>query len=132
MNSGQRSFVAGVDIGPSLFLKISGVHKVAVAGVGDPAYGVSHEGTREAPIPGITPLHAAAGESVTVYGPNDNCEVLCGAAVTAGAFVKPDANGKAVTASATDPYYAQAINTTTGADQKLKITLVRGVMSIGT
>lgn len=127
MNSNQRSFVASGSIGPSLFVKIAGVHTVAVAGAGDAAYGVSHQGTREAPIPGVTPLHAADGEGCMVYGPGDNCEVLCGAAVAAGAFVKVDAAAKAVTAASTNHYYGQAINTTTAADQLLKVTLIRGV-----
>jgi hypothetical protein len=119
MNSNQRSFQAAEDIGSSLFVVVSGVHTVSVAGAGEAVYGVSHEGSREAPIPGVTPLAAATGESVLVYGPGDNCEVLCGAAVAAGAFVKSDAAGKAVTAGS-ENYYGQAINATSAADQKLK------------
>lgn len=127
MNSNQRSFVAGADIAPSTFVKITGVHTVSPSVAGNVVYGVSHEGTREAPIPGVTPMAALTGESVMVYGPGDNCEVLCGAAVTAGDLLKSDANGKAITASAADKYFAQAINTTTAANQLLKVTLVRGV-----
>lgn len=126
MNSNQRSFLASVDIGTSLFVKISGVHTVAVAGVGDEAYGVSHEGTREAPIPGVTPLHAASGESALIYGPGDNCEVLAAEAISAGDFLRPNSAGKAVVAADGENYFAQAVNTVTAEDQKVKITLVRG------
>lgn len=127
MQSNQRSFRASANINTSRFVKISGPHTVAQCVANEQAYGVSHEGTQEAPIPGVTPLAASSGESCLVYGPGDNCEVECGAAVTAGAFVKPDANGRAITASANDKYSGQAINSTGAANQKLKITLVRGV-----
>lgn len=128
MQSNQRSFVAGEDIGPSLFVVISDKHTVSVAGAGESVYGVSHEGSREAPIPGVTPLAAAEGEPVLVYGPGDNCEVLCGAAITAPARLKSDANGKAIAATGGDEYYAEAVSDTTAANQKVKITLVRGTV----
>lgn len=128
MQTNQRSFVASADIEPSRFVKISGVQSVAKAGADENVYGVSQEGTREAPIPGVTPMHALTGEPVSVYGPGDNCEVECGAAVTAGARVKSDANGRAITATAGDEYYGEAVNTTTTASQKLKITIVRGTV----
>jgi hypothetical protein len=131
MNSNQRSFMAAENIGPSLFVslvKSSGVNmgQVEVADVGQVAYGISHEGTREAPIPGVVPVHAIAGEPCMVYGPGDNCEVLCGEAVVAGQFVRPNAAGKAVVCAEGDLYSAQAVSTTTAADQKLKVTILRG------
>jgi len=128
MQSNSRSFVAGADIEPSRFVKISAAHTVVKAGADEAVYGVSHEGTREAPIPGVSPLTASTGEPVLVYGPGENCEVDCGAAVAAGAFVKSNAAAKAVTAGDGDEYYAQAVSATTAADQKLKITLVRGTI----
>lgn len=127
MNSNQRSFVAGEDLGPSLWAKISGLHIVSLAGVDSAPYGVTHEGTREAPIPGVTPLHAAAGESATIYGPGDNCEILSGEAITAGDFLRPDATNRAVVCSEGENYYAQAVSTVSGAGQLVKITLIRGV-----
>jgi hypothetical protein len=126
MQSNQRSFQASADIDPSVFVKISGNHTVATAGAGEAVYGVSHEGTREAPIPNVTPKCALAGESVMVYGPGDQCEVLAAEAISAGAFVKSNSAGKAVAVGTGAMYYAQAINSVGAANQKLKITLVRG------
>jgi hypothetical protein len=126
MQSNQRSFVASADVDPSVFVKISGVHSVATAGAGEAVYGVTQEWTREAPIPGVTPKAALAGEPVTVYGPGDQCEVLAGEAINAGAFVKSNSAGKAVAVGTGAMYYAQAVNTVTAANQKLKVTLVRG------
>jgi hypothetical protein len=127
MQSSQRSFVAGEDIGVSLFVDVSGNHEVSVADVGSAPYGISHEGTREAPIPGVTPVHALEGESCMVYGPGDNCEVTSGEAVAAGDFLTVDSAGRAVVAGIGEEYYAQAVNTVAAANQMVKVTLVRGV-----
>jgi len=128
MQSNQRSFIAGEDIAPSLFVDVSAKHAVSVSDLAGVPYGISHEGTREAPIPGNAALTALSGESVLVYGPGDACEVLAGAAVAAGKFLKPDANGKAIIALPGENYYAQTVNAVTAADQKLKVTIIRGVV----
>lgn len=120
------AFVANAAIGPSLFVKQVSAFRVEVAGDANRCIGVSHEGTREAPIPGITPLAAAAEESVRIYGMGEVCEVICGAAVTANAYVTPDADGKAVTAVAGEEYCGRALNTTTVAGQRLRIQVMFG------
>ncbi len=132
MQGNQRSFTASEDIGSSLFvnlIKSSGVNQaqIEVSGANEVAYGVSHEGSREAPIPGVTPIAAASGESCVVYGLGDPCEVLCAEAVNAGDYLKPNSAGKAVVASEGDQYSAQAVSTTSATDQKVKVTVMRGI-----
>ena len=93
------SFVAGEEIASSLIVKISTAadHTVLKAVVNDYPFGVTHEGSREAPIPNVTPVAAASGESVRVYGPGETCEVQVGSGVvvTAGFPVMADADSKA-------------------------------------
>lgn len=107
------SFVAGAAIGPSLFLTFaaSGASHTLIQAVGAtlPIVGISGEGTREAPIPGVTPSHASTGEPVKVYGLGDVCEVIAGGTIDAGDFLTSDADGKAVAVSAGGQYGARAL-----------------------
>lgn len=93
------SFVFGEDCATSLIVKrsTSADHTVLKCGFGERPAGVAHEGSREAPIPGITPLVAKSGESARVYGPGETCEVEVGSGVvvTHGYPVMADANSKA-------------------------------------
>lgn len=104
------SFVLGEDAGPSLIVKpdVANDHTVLLATEGDDVWGVLHEGTREAPIPGITPLAGAAGESVRVYGDTETCEVIAGVAITAGDKVGPDSASKGQPAIHGFPYVGKA------------------------
>lgn len=99
MPTQNPSFVFGEDCAPRLIVKRSQAadHTVLKCGFGELPCGVAHEGSREAPIPGITPLAAASGESARVYGPGETCEVEVGSGVvvTAGFPVMADANSKA-------------------------------------
>jgi len=78
---------------------------------GDRVIGVSQEGT------GLwsTSTAAVAGDQLRVFGPGEVALVECGGTVTAGAWVKSDANGKAVVASA-DEDFVGGIALQAGAD----------------
>lgn len=99
MPTESPSFVFGEDCAPSLIVKRSTAadHTVLKCGFGELPCGVAHEGSREAPIPGISVLAAVLGESARVYGPGETCEVEVGSGVvvTAGYPVMADANSKA-------------------------------------
>lgn len=48
---------------------------------------------------GVSAFDAASGEPITVYGAGNIVPVTAGGAISAGAYVASDANGKAVAAS---------------------------------
>lgn len=127
MPAQSPSFIAKGDIPPSRFVKISADHGVVICGAGDEAVGVSHEGTREAPITGITPLAAKEGESCQVYTDTWPCEVVAGGTITAGAKLKPDANGAAVAAANGDVYSAIA-RAGAASGERVKVTVTAGRM----
>lgn len=103
------SFIARGDIAPSIFVKLDGSdHGIVAAGADDDAVGVSYPGSREAPLPGVTPLAAIDGESCQVFTEATPCEIVAGASITAGDLLKPNASGHAIPATATDKYSARA------------------------
>jgi hypothetical protein len=123
------SFIARGDIGTSLFVKQNGTdHGVVICAAGDEAIGVSHEGTREAPITGITPLTAKSGEGVMVYTDTFPCEIVAGGTIAAGDKLVPDSTARAIAAGAGQIYSAIArAGATVG--QRVKATVQRGVVS---
>lgn len=123
------SYRFGEDIGPSLFVKASTAapHTVLKAALGEKAIGVTHEGTREAPIPGITPLCAKSGESARVYGEDETCDVIAGAvAITDGSFVRPDADSKAIPA-VHGFWYAGRVQKGVAAGERASIQVQTGI-----
>lgn len=95
-------FVANGTINTARFVKlISGTKfRVAQAGDNEACYGVSTQQARRPEITGTlaaTTEAAVAGEQIDIEQPGSLAWVTAGAAVVEGAFVKSDANGKAVT-----------------------------------
>lgn len=130
--SSLRTFIASADVRPCRFVRGSGEFRQAEAAANAVAYGVSGEGTTDAPIPLVTDRFAArAGQALLVYGPGDTCEVEAGAAIDASAgpvYLKPDAQGRAVAATTGQHYSAEAHTSATAAGQRVKCTIIRGVM----
>jgi len=100
------TYVAGEDLAPMRFVKRSTTENNAVLYADDgtvPIVGVTHNGTREAPIPSVSDsLVAADGEPVRVHGLGDRCEVEAGGTITDGAELTATTDGTAVVASAGD------------------------------
>lgn len=126
MSGTAASYVASADIRPSRFVKISGNNTVAECVANDQAIGISDESTELAPIPGAAVLAASSGNACRVYGLGEQCEVIAGGTVTAGQYLKPDANGLAVACSATNIYSAIA-RTGGTVNQRLRVEVARGV-----
>jgi hypothetical protein len=122
------NFIAKGNIPSSVFVKQSGDHGIVVCVAGDEAIGVSHEGSREAPITGITPLAAISGESCQVYTETWPCEIIAGGTIVAGDKIAPDADGKGVAANAGSVYSAIA-RAGAAAGERIKATVQRGVMT---
>lgn len=127
MAGNGQQFQASADINVSVFVSISGDNQVATAGAGDEAIGVMHESSWYTPIPGASAdLAVPAGQSKRVYQATESCEVLVGTgALTAGQFVKPDANGKAVVA-ATGENYSAVVTSGAAAGGRAKVLISAG------
>lgn len=105
---------ANGNIYPCRFVKLdpSGDHLVLQAGAGDKCIGVSQRGQHAAPLDGLESGNYAATQAspelqISTFG--ETVEIDCGGTITPGDRLKSDANGKAITAGATDPSYAVAI-----------------------
>ena len=129
--SQSPSYVASADILPAKFVKIvSGTdHQIEICVADDLAVGVTHESTMDAALPGVLAANLPAvksGTSCRIYGLAESCEIEAGGTITAGAYLKPDADGKAVAASSTDEYSAKA---RAGAvvGEKVQVYIERGV-----
>jgi hypothetical protein len=101
------NYVAGEDLYPARFVKRATDEGNAVLmsddGTTAPCVGVTHNGTREAPIPSVTTAYAALdGEPVRVHGLGDTCEVEAGETLTDGAEVAAGTDGVAMLATAGD------------------------------
>ena len=114
---------AGSAITGKRFVKVSAAKQSDALGgniVAAPA------GAGEHPI-GVAGYDIASGSKGPVLRGHKIVPITCGAAVTAGAAVMSDANGKAVTwtsaASEANRRCGVAINTTTAADQELFVAL---------
>lgn len=126
---GNPSYVMGEDIGPSLFVKQdpSADHQALKATQYGDTIGVTHEGTRTAPIPDVTALAAKSGEAVRIYGTGETCEVNVGStAIVAGQRVRPDANSKATPAVHGFPFGGRAL-AAAGASGKVRMVVERGI-----
>ena len=124
----QRSYIARGTILPARFVKRDTAtnHGVLQCVAGEMAVGISYEGTRAAPIPGVTAQAAIVGENVLVYTETMPCEVVAGGTIAAGDYLKPDADGAAVACAIGEAYSAIAdANCVSG--QNCKVTVTSGI-----
>lgn len=103
----MASKVAAGNIAPSIFVKEDTADgKVLASGAGEIIYGISQEGSRNAPLTGRDDGYCAiAGENLRVYkNPEDkDCFLTVGGTVAPGDKLKADASGFGVaTTSAND------------------------------
>jgi hypothetical protein len=121
------SFTASAAIAKMRFAKISGDFTIAQCVANDVAFGVSSEGSSEAPIPGAGVNAAETGGLVRLYGQGESCPIEVGAAVVANGFVKPDANGRAIPCVANDKYSGQVLQGQATVGGRAMIFVCRGV-----
>lgn len=126
------SFTAGGNISPSRFVSASGSFHVGQAtGATNAPIGVSQAGVRRAPGTGLDDGYAAiSGEGLRVFGVGETCLIDTGDVVTAGQYLKSDANGRAVpvdTSLTTLQYYgARALETNTASATKVRAVVILG------
>lgn len=111
---GSFSGVAGGNIAPARFVKrtsSSGEAVLTQCGANEAVYGISQQSTRRMALSGWDDGYAAvAGDNISLIGPGDDeaaLEIGSGG-VTAGAYIKSDADGKGVIGS-TDKDHIGAI-----------------------
>lgn len=122
MAHGPSSMLAGGNINPRRFVKLSDEFTVQQSGSGEAIYGVSHVGQKLAPISGNSTVAAASGDAVGVYTDGQQCLLDAGGSFSAGAKLRSDADGKAVEAGATDDYGAIALeDATSGAQVMVRV-----------
>ena len=104
---------ASGDINPARFCTISGAFTVAESNAAEAKLaGICAEHTRNTPDDNGSAFHAISGDHVTLHEPGKSCKLKIGTGgCTAGDFLKPDADGKGVTASTGDVAGAQAWET---------------------
>lgn len=130
----RGSFVAGEDIIPCRFVKLSTVSgatgKVLMAGAADTPAGVSMQGVRNLPgFPGLDDnLAAKVNENVRVYvsdDPEDEPYIEVDAAYVQGTYLKPSTNGIATTATGDgDIYGAIQLEQSTVANQIVRCRVI--------
>ena len=113
--------IAGGDINPARFVSLStsANNTVVESNAGDTTVvGITDESTKNAPQTGGSTLHAEDNDHVRMHQYGEDCLVKVGTGgLTAGDYVKPDADGKGVTASTTaDVAFAIAFETATAGD----------------
>lgn len=124
----SETLTASENIAVSVFVNIlsNDNYTVEVCDAGDLAFGVSQEGTNKGPIPGVTGYAAETGESLKVYTIGDTCVITADATITAGAYLKPSADGEATPATTGQAYSAIALNDA-AAGERVKAKLEHGV-----
>ena len=97
------NLLARGDINPSRFVKQDTATNFGAleANANELVIGISHDSSRDAPIPSASTLHAANGDQCRIFGDGDVCLLVAGGAITAGIQVKSDADGKGVVIATT-------------------------------
>lgn len=130
MPAQSPSFIARGDVEPSVFVKQDGAtdNGIVQSVADDESIGISHEGTREAPVEGITPLAAKDGESCMVYTDGWTCEVIAAGVIAPGAKLKPNADGHAIATTTAGDVYSAIARSAGAAGTRCKVIVRRGIV----
>lgn len=92
--------IANGTIRVSRFIKmdVTAPFKCLESDANNKVIGISQVGTNFAPLSDLVTTHNAAtqGQKIQYFGDGDSCQVECGDTITAGDYLKSDADGKAV------------------------------------
>jgi|SRR5882672_2632944 len=106
------TYIAAGNVAPSRFVKVdtvghpNGGYVIQCVG-SDLPVGISCQGTRNPPYEGLDDGYAAiSGENLRTYSATEECLLQCGTTTfTAGQYLKPDATGRGVAATADGDMY---------------------------
>lgn len=129
MPTQNPNYTSGGTINPKRFVTLQTDADLTVeeSNAGDMPVGVSGIGTKYAPIPSVTSNpHAEDGDQCWVHGLGEECDLTAGDVVAAGALLKPDNDGKGVTAGAGDKYGARALTAALAAGIDIRVFVERG------
>lgn len=123
--------VAAGDINPCRFVKPgSTAYSVVQAVAGDAAIGFSREFVFEAPTDGASTLAASAGRTIQIVRQGQMGELEVGEAVAVGAYLKPNALGRAVNALPGDYYSARCYEAQATATNRVLAEACQGIVPI--
>ncbi|HOA51552.1 MAG TPA: DUF2190 family protein [Sedimentisphaerales bacterium] len=90
--------IAGGDILPCRFVRVTGDHQVQQGGDNTPVIGVAGPSAKYPPLSNLVTsnYHARTGDPVFFFGDGEECLIEAGAAFSAGTRLKSDSNGRAV------------------------------------
>lgn len=130
---GAYGKIANGNIKPMRFVKLdtTAPDRVVVAGAGDRIYGISGPGTRRMALSGWDDgYHAIAGEMCEIYGPGDpEVQLVLGGTVTAGDYIKSDADGAGVVADTNLDDYGARTTISGVATEQIKVEVMIGERS---
>lgn len=129
MPTQNPNFIAGETLYPNRFVVRDATddNTVNMATAGLLAIGITHEGSKYAPIPEVaTVTLAEAGDGVRVHGDGEEAYLDIAGTVTPDDYLKPDADGKGVVASAANPFSAIALQNGSSGEQ-IRVLVERGV-----
>ena len=117
-NGANISVVAGGDINPARFVKVSTAadFRVLEANAGESVIGISQLASRAVPQGDNSTLAASAGESLGVFGQGQECYLTLGTTVTAGVLLASDNSGCGVVAADDDWVGGQALQSGVAGD----------------
>lgn len=128
-----QSVLANGNINPSRFVMIdvsvtTGWRAIQATAASLLIVGVSQEGSKLPPLEGFTnTLAAEADDPFEMFPYMSTALIFSGAAITIGALVTSDANGKAVAATSGQLAWGRAFQSAGGADEKVHIQVLPGV-----
>jgi hypothetical protein len=126
------SYFAAGDVNVARFVTPAGDNTVEEADANELILGVSQEGPRLPPgIYGADALAAVSGEQLRVYGIGETCMLEVGDSVSAGRYLKSDADGKGVhlaTGTGTLQYYGAISLENGAAGEKIRVQVQLGLV----
>jgi hypothetical protein len=133
----MKTFACGGTIEPARFVKRSTAADFTVLQADANSFpcGISQAWAQDAPIPGAATAAGKSGDQIQVHQPGMSGEgqdstvwLVCGASVTRGSLLMPDADGKGITCT-TGKYYGALADESGASGEKIRVTPISGILA---